>query len=78
LGSVGLAVVINEELAGPFLQKGGAYIALGILIMFIGHGINLLLGVIGPFLHGVRLHYVELFSKFFHGGGIEFKPFGGK
>ena len=46
--------------------------------MVVGHAINIGLGVLGPFLHSIRLHYVEFFSKFFHGGGQEFKPFGYK
>ena len=78
LASVGLAVVVNEKLALPFFEKGGIFIFFGIIIMILGHGINLLLGVIGPFLHGVRLHYVECFSKFFHGGGVEYAPFSRK
>jgi len=78
LASVGLAVVVNENLGMPFIEKGGFFIVIGILIMIIGHGINILLGIIGPFLHGIRLHYVEFFGKFFHGGGKEYKPFGDK
>jgi V/A-type H+-transporting ATPase subunit I len=78
LASVGLAVVINEELVMPFFAKGGFFILAGILIMVIGHTINIGLGIIGPFLHSIRLHYVEFFTRFYKGGGKEYSPFGYK
>jgi V/A-type H+-transporting ATPase subunit I len=28
------------------------------------------------FLQGIRLHYVEMFSKFYEGGGRKYVPFG--
>jgi len=76
LASVGLATVVNENLAMPMMERGGIFIILGALIFLFGHAINIGLGVLGPFLHAVRLHYVEFFTKFYQGGGIEYTPFG--
>jgi V/A-type H+-transporting ATPase subunit I len=36
--------------------------------------VGILEGLLG-FMHTLRLHYVEWFSKFYHAGGIEFMPF---
>ena len=76
LASVGLAMVVNEQFFLPMVEAGGISILFGILIMILGHAINLLLGIIGPFLHALRLHYVEFFTKFYQGGGMPYRPFG--
>ncbi len=75
LASVSLAIVINDQSA-PLLHSGIAGLIGGILLFTIGHIFNIALGVIGPFLHSLRLHYVEHFTKFYKGGGREFSPFG--
>jgi V/A-type H+-transporting ATPase subunit I len=30
------------------------------------------------FLQGIRLHYVEMFGKFYEGGGKKYAPFGAR
>ncbi|MDI3281410.1 MAG: V-type ATP synthase subunit I [Bacillota bacterium] len=40
-----------------------------------GHLFNLLINVVGAFVHSSRLQYVEFFTKFFQGGGRPFNPF---
>lgn len=46
-----------------------------IVIFVLGHAINFGLNVLGSYVHTMRLQYVEMFSKFYEGGGREFKPF---
>jgi V/A-type H+-transporting ATPase subunit I len=75
LASVALAGVVNK-FASDFLSQGGFWLAVGVFVFVVGHGINIALGVIGPFLHSLRLHYVEFFTKFFKGGGEPYSPFG--
>lgn len=86
LASVGLAFAANQlgfQVIMPMLSGGAesptmvAAIA-GIVILFVVHFINLLLGILSPFMHPLRLHYVEMFTKFYsaHGGGVEYVPFG--
>ena len=76
LASVFLAILINNTASGLFEMGMVWFIFLGIPLIIIGHGFNLALGIFSPFLHSVRLHYVEFFTKFYQGGGKEFVPFG--
>jgi V/A-type H+-transporting ATPase subunit I len=77
LSSVKLAEVINE-MAAEMFHGGGFLILAGVLILALGHIINIGIGMLGSFLHSLRLHYVEFFTKFFHGGAKKYSPFGAK
>ncbi len=46
-----------------------------IIIFLVGHAINIGLNALGSYVHTMRLQYVEMFSKFYEGGGKEFEPF---
>lgn len=46
-----------------------------VVIMLIGHALTIGLNALGSYVHTMRLQYVEMFSKFYEGGGKEFEPF---
>ncbi len=46
-----------------------------VLIFIAGHLITIGLNALGSYVHTMRLQYVEMFSKFYDGGGKEFTPF---
>ena len=47
---------------------------LGIIVAVPLHILNLLISLLGAFVHSLRLQYVEFFSKFYSNGGQAFKP----
>ncbi len=75
LASASLALVING-MAGSLFASGGLFWIMGALVIGMGHTINILLGMLDSFLQSLRLHYVETFPKFYHGGGEAYRPFG--
>jgi V/A-type H+-transporting ATPase subunit I len=75
LASVILADVIDFIFVKT-LHHSIPFIVLGTIILFIGHIFNIVIGVFEPGIQGARLIYVEFFSKFYHGNGKAFKPFG--
>jgi V/A-type H+-transporting ATPase subunit I len=69
MASVILAFVANE-LGGTF-----EVVLVGIIIAVLLHALNIVLAMFSPSIHSIRLHLVEFYSKFYKGGGIEYRPF---
>ncbi len=75
---VSLALVVNV-IAEPLFQSGSILMMLfGVIILVLGHTMNTFIKLMEAGLQGIRLHYVEFFTKFFEGGGTYYKPFGAK
>ncbi len=47
---------------------------IGLVIFVGGHAFNIANSMLGSFVHSMRLQFVEFFTKFLVGGGVEFKP----
>ncbi|HHV41401.1 MAG TPA: V-type ATP synthase subunit I [Clostridiaceae bacterium] len=67
-----IAIVVNELgfLLGPSIVGYLLFAVIGIL----GHSLNLALSALSAYVHASRLQYVEMFGKFFQGGGRFFNP----
>jgi len=68
-----MAEVFN--LLSEMLGKSVPGIILMIVVFILGHAINIGLNALGSYVHTMRLQYVEMFSKFYEGGGKQFEPF---
>ena len=74
LATGGIALTVNiltqMMLAVPFVGT-----ILAALVFLAGHLFNLVMNMLGSFIHSLRLHYVEFFGKFYESGGEPFNPF---
>ncbi|MCK5515061.1 MAG: V-type ATP synthase subunit I, partial [Deltaproteobacteria bacterium] len=74
LCTAGIAMTVNilakMTASVPFIG-----VVLLLLLLIVGHLFNWVIQIMGAFVHGIRLHYVEFFGKFYSGGGDEFTPF---
>lgn len=73
LASVVVAVIINQLLE-PKLEQGLLFLVT-LPVFLLLHAINAFIGMFEALIQGARLNFVEVFSKFFHGGGKQFVPF---
>ncbi|MCI0480757.1 MAG: V-type ATP synthase subunit I, partial [Candidatus Dadabacteria bacterium] len=70
---IGMVVNIIAGLTMNSVPVLGYVIMAAVLV--IGHLFNLVVSVLGAFVHSMRLQLVEFFGKFYEGTGKVFKPF---
>lgn len=80
LAALGLASLlvgdVMNRIAG--LVSGAPYgtgLLAAALILIVGHTFNVLINLLGGFIHSMRLQFVEFFGKFYEGSGRPYAPF---
>ncbi len=74
LMAIGLSSAIIPLIANSFKNLFPVVI-IGIFAMILFHILALVLGLFDPTIQGLRLQFVEFFTKFYEAGGKEYKPF---
>lgn len=73
LGIAGGSIAGAMNLIIGYIPGVAAIVICPIMFVLL-HIFNLLLGLLGAYVHSCRLQYVEYFGKFYDGGGQSFKP----
>jgi len=74
VSKAGLALAFNMIALEMLAPMGGLGVVFGIVVFVVGQLTVLMLAIISAGIHGIRLHYVELFQKFYTGGGTKYNP----
>lgn len=74
LSSALLASTFND-LAAQSWEKPGVGILIGIVVLVLGHVLNLVLAIMGGLVHGLRLNFIEFTNWGLSGEGYAFQPF---
>jgi V/A-type H+-transporting ATPase subunit I len=75
LGSASLAIEFNSMAASAFEAYPGIGFVFALLILALGHGVNLFLGIANGVIHGLRLNVIEFFNWGLKEEGTLYKPF---
>jgi V/A-type H+/Na+-transporting ATPase subunit I len=78
LASASLALTFNQLAAEVYRSDVPLGVVIALLILVLGHGINLLLAIISGFVHGLRLNFIEFFNWSLDEEGYPFAPFSKK
>ncbi len=75
LASASLATAFNEMAVGISSSVPGIGVLLALLVLLLGHTLNLLLGISSGVIHGLRLNVIEFFNWGLKDEGRLFRPF---
>lgn len=70
---------IVSQYGGGFIVSGNVVLIIaGVLLLVVGHAFNLVMNLLGAYIHDARLQYVEFYGRFYEGDGKLFEPLGSK
>jgi len=73
MASIAIASSFND-IAAPMLH--GFALPAGILVLIIGHGLNIVMGMLSVIVHGIRLNVLEFSGQLgIEWSGYKYKPF---
>lgn len=75
LAGASLGLTFNQLALQVKQQFPGTGLLWALLIVLVGHGINLGLGIMSGVIHGLRLNYIEFFNWGLTDEGYPFRPF---
>jgi V/A-type H+-transporting ATPase subunit I len=75
LASASLALTFNDLARQVANEVPGLGLLFAILILLVGHVLNLLLSVMSGVVHGLRLNFIEFYNWALLGEGYPFRPF---
>jgi V/A-type H+-transporting ATPase subunit I len=75
LASASMAMTFNGLARTAASDLPGIGLLIAILVLVVGHALNLLLGLMSGVVHGLRLNFIEFYNWALSGEGHPFKPF---
>ena len=75
LASASLALTFNQLAEQVYSSVSGLGLLLSLLILILGHTLNLMLCLMSGVVHGLRLNFIEFYNWSVSDEGYPFKPF---